>query len=120
MAHFAKLDSDNIVTEVRVVADDAIKTQANVVSEQKGKQFLNSLRGSAKWVRTFKDGSQRGRYAAVGYKYDATLDAFIRPKPFDSWTLNSSTTDWEAPVSYPTDDKPYLWDEDNTQWVEGK
>ena len=61
----------------------------------------------------------RKNYAGIGYTYDASKDAFIPPKPFNSWVLDETTCWWEAPVAYPSDGKEYDWDEDNTQWVEG-
>jgi hypothetical protein len=118
MAYFAKLDSDNIVTEIRVVANGVLIKADGTESELKGKQFLNSLYGSATWKQTSYNGTFRKNYAGIGYKYDSTRDAFIPPKPFDSWTLNETTCQWEAPVSYPTDGKPYEWDEDNQTWNE--
>ncbi|NDF98322.1 MAG: hypothetical protein EB101_05245 [Chitinophagia bacterium] len=60
----------------------------------------------------------RKNYAGIGYKYDAARDAFIPPKPFNSWVLNDDTCLWEAPVAYPTDGKMYTWDEASTSWVE--
>jgi len=60
----------------------------------------------------------RGNYAGIGYKYDSDLDAFIPPKPFESWTLNTTTFLWDAPVAYPNDGKLYRWNEDTTSWDE--
>ena len=86
MAHFAKLDSDNIVTQVVVVDNSVLEKADGTESELKGKQFLNSLLGTATWKQTSYNGNIRKNYAGVGYKYDSTRDAFIPPKPFDSWT----------------------------------
>ena len=116
MAHFAKLDSDNIVTQVVVVNNSVLEKADGTESELKGKQFLNSLFGSATWKQTSYNGTIRKNYAGVGYKYDSTRDAFIPPKPFDSWTLNETTCLWEAPVAYPTDGNIHTWDEANQQW----
>ena len=60
----------------------------------------------------------RKRYAGIGYTYDASLDAFIAPKPFASWTLNNTTADWEAPVAKPDDGKDYAWNESTLSWDE--
>ena len=60
----------------------------------------------------------RVRYAGIGYTYDETLDAFIPPKPYPSWTLDNSTADWAAPVPMPTDGKMYSWNEATQSWVE--
>jgi hypothetical protein len=102
MSHFAKLDN-NVVTEV-------------IVSEQ---DFINSgaVGDSFLWVQTSYNGNFRKNYAAVGYTYDKTKDAFIAPKPYPSWTLVEDTCQWEAPVSYPTDGQAYSWDEDTTAWA---
>lgn len=117
MAHFAKLDSDNIVTQVVVVDNSVLIKADGTESELKGKQFLNSLLGTATWKQTSYNGTIRKNYAGVGYKYDSTRDAFIPPKPFASWTLNETTCQWEAPVAYPTDGNLYNWNETNQQWV---
>lgn len=119
MAHFAKLDSNNIVTDIYVVSNDTLLDQNLNESEDLGKQFLNNLHGSAQWVQTSYNGSFRKNYAGIGYKYDSDRDAFIPPKPFKSWILNESTCVWQAPVSYPTnvqEHEAYEWDEDNQLW----
>lgn len=116
MAHFAKLNSSNIVTQVVVVNNDVL-LENNVEVEQKGIDFLVSLFGQAVWKQTSYSGSIRKNYAGVGYKYDATRDAFIPPRPFNSWALNESTCTWEAPVAHPDGDGIYRWDEDTVQWV---
>ena len=115
MAHFAKLDLNNIVTQVLVVNNDVILNADNTESEYKGKVFLNGLFGNATWVQTSYNGNTRKQFAAVGYKYDSTNDVFILPSPFASWTLNSNF-DWEAPVSFPTDGNPYEWNEETQTW----
>lgn len=116
MAHFAKLNSSNIVTQVVVVNNDVL-LENNVEVEQKGINFLVSLFGQAAWKQTSYNGTIRKNYAGVGYKYDATRDAFIPPRPFNSWLLNESTCRWEAPVAYPDGDGIYQWDEANQQWI---
>ena len=123
MAHFAKLGTGNIVTAVHVVSNDIATT------EQAGVDFLNDLYKTRDvWKKTSyntKGGVHllggtpfRKNYAGVGYTYDQTKDAFIPPKPFDSWTLNETTCIWEAPVAYPSDGKDYEWDESSTSWKE--
>ena len=105
MSHFAKLDN-NVVTEV-------------IVSEQ---DFINSgaVGDSFLWVQTSYNGNFRKNYAAVGYTYDKTKDAFIAPKPYPSWTLVEDTCQWEAPTAMPEDGQAYTWDEDTTSWVAGE
>jgi len=118
MAHFAELDENNVVLRVLVVNDSEILVDG-VESEQKGIEFLSDILGlGGNWVQTSYNGSIRGRYAGVGYKYDTTLNCFIAPKPYPSWTLNEQTTEWEAPVSMPNDGKRYVWREDTLSWVE--
>jgi len=117
MAHFAKLDENNVVLEVHVVHNNEL-FQDGVESEAKGIKFLVDLFGeNANWKQTSYNGSIRKNYAGIGYTYDATRDAFIPPQPFPSWTLNESTCLWDAPTPMPTDDQRYYWDEPTTSWV---
>lgn len=117
MAHFAKLDSNNIVTKVHKVANHVILKADNTESELKGKQYLNSLHGSSTWVQTSYNNNFRKNFARIGYTYDSTRDAFIPPKPYSSWVLNESTCRWEAPVAHPDNNQMCEWDEDNQQWI---
>jgi len=116
MAHFAKLDENNIVTEVLVVNNDVLlKADGDTESEYKGKTFLNSLFGSATWVQTSYNGSMRKQFAGIGYSYDSTNDVFVAPQPYDSWSLDSNH-DWQPPTPMPTDGRTYEWNEDNETW----
>ena len=117
MAHFAKLDSNNIVTQVLVVANEVLLKADGTESELKGKQFLNSLLGTSTWKQTSYNGTIRKNYAGIGYKYDSSRDAFIPPKPYESWVLNETSCIWESPIEHPTDGNLYNWDEDNQEWV---
>ncbi len=117
MAHFAKLDSNNIVIKIHKVDNDVILKADNTESESKGKQFLNSLHGTATWKQTSYNNNFRKNFARVGYTYDSTRDAFISPKPYSSWVLNESTCRWEAPVPHPDNNQMCEWDEDNEQWI---
>ena len=117
MAHFAQLNEENLVTQVIVVANQDTADQDGVENEAIGIEFCTNLLGG-KWVQTSYNGNIRKNYAGIGYKYDATLDAFIPPQPFASWTLNNETAQWEAPTPCPTDDKKYTWNEDTLAWVE--
>jgi hypothetical protein len=114
MAHFAKLEN-NIVTQVIVVANQDILDENGQESEQKGIDFCSNLLGGT-WIQTSYNGRIRKNYAGIGYKYDATLDAFIPPQPFASWTLDETTCQWKAPVDYPTDGGRYTWNEATTSW----
>jgi len=117
MAHFAQLNEENLVTQVIVVANQDTADQDGVENEAIGIEFCTNLLGG-KWVQTSYNGNIRKNYAGIGYKYDATLDAFIPPQPFASWTLNEETAQWEAPIPYPEDGKRYTWDEETISWAE--
>jgi hypothetical protein len=116
MSHFAKLDENSNVIGVHVVNNEVI-TINGVESEQVGIDFLIELHNHLFWKQTSYNGSFRKNYAAVGMKYDETRDAFMYAKPFDSWTLNETTCQWEPPVAYPDDEENYSWDEKTTSWV---
>ena len=117
MAHFAQLNDENLVTQVIVVANQDTADKDGVENEAIGIAFCTNLLGG-RWVQTSYNANIRKNYAGIGYKYDATLDAFIPPQPFESWTLNEETAQWEAPTPYPDDGKHYSWDEATTSWVE--
>ena len=111
MAHFAKLGVGNKILTVEVVSNDI------AINEQAGVDFLNNLHGTNDvWKQTSYNGNIRKNFAGIGYKYDQTRDAFIAPKPFNSWTLNETTCQWEAPVAYPDDGERYTWNETNQTW----
>jgi len=111
MAHFAKLGVGNIIERVEVISNDIATT------EQAGVDFLNNLYNTRDvWKQTSYNGNIRKNFAGVGYKYDQTRDAFIQPKPYNSWVLNEDTCLWEAPVAYPDDDNRYTWNETNQTW----
>ena len=105
MSHWAEIDENNIVLRVLV---------GNNSEPDEGEAFMNSLGGT--WVKTSYNGNIRKNYAGIGMSYDAERDAFIAPKPFDSWILDEETCRWEAPVAYPTDGIMYVWDEETTNW----
>ena len=102
MAHFAKINNTNTVTEVIVAEQDFIN------SGKVGDSFL--------WIQTSYSKSFRKNFAGNGYTYDKTRDAFIPPKPYGSWILIEDTCQWEAPVAYPTDGKIYEWNEVDKRW----
>jgi len=117
MAHFAQLDSNNVVTQVIVVANSDTADVNGVEKEHIGAAFCEKLLGG-NWKQTSYNGSVRKNYAGVGYTYDSGRDAFIPPKPYASWLLNEATAQWEAPSPMPTDGKKYSWNEATTSWVE--
>jgi len=111
MAHFAKLGTGNIVEKVIVVSNDI------AITEQAGSDFINKLYNTRDvWKQTSYNNNIRKNFAGIGYQYDQTRDAFISPKPFNSWILNETTCNWEAPVAYPTDGGKYTWNETNLNW----
>jgi hypothetical protein len=117
MAHFAKLGTGNIVEQV-ISINNAVITDANgIEQEQLGVDFINKLyKTNDVWKQTSYNNNIRKNYAGIGYKYDQTRDAFISPKPFNSWILNEDTCRWEAPVAYPDDGQNYKWNETITNW----
>jgi hypothetical protein len=123
MAHFCKLDENNVVTQVIVVANSDTADASGVEKERIGAAFCEKLLGGT-WKQTSYNGSIRKNYAGLGYTYNADIDAFVPPKPYASWLLNESTAQWEAPVAMPEDagtgepPKRYSWDEATTSWVE--
>ena len=119
MAHFAKLDDQNIVLDVNVVNNETVGNLPFPESEPVGVAFLTEWSGGyTNWKQTSYNASFRKNYAGIGYTYDSVLDVFISPKPYSSWLLNTETCQWQAPIPYPTDGKYYYWNEDTQQWVE--
>jgi hypothetical protein len=117
MAHFAKLDEQNIVIDVNVLSNDVVNNLEFPESETLGVNFLMEWsNGYTNWKQTSYNANFRKNYASVGYVYDENRDAFIPPKPFNSWVLNEDTCKWQAPINYPEDEKYYIWDELTTSW----
>jgi hypothetical protein len=118
MAHFAQLDGNSVVLEVIVVNNDVIDNLPFPESEPVGIAFCQSLFGADTiWKQTSYNATFRKNFAGIGFTYDPILDAFIAPKPYPSWLLNTSTCQWQAPVPRPTDGKLYVWDETTLSWV---
>jgi hypothetical protein len=116
MAHFAKLDGNNIVQEVLVVNNDVITVDGNE-SEQAGINFLSELTGHQNWKQTSYSGSFRKRFAAEGMVYDPTVNAFYDIKSFPSWVWDETELKYTPPVPHPQDGFVYDWVEALTQWV---
>jgi hypothetical protein len=120
MAHFAKLDENNNVIAVHVVNNDVITIDGNE-SEQLGIDFLTQLHNYPLWKQTSYNAAINGfrkKYAAIGMTYSLIYDAFILPKPFNSWIFDKEKCDWIAPKEYPVDGKNYIWDEMSLSWFE--
>jgi hypothetical protein len=110
MAHYAFLDDNNIVTEVITGIDET-----ELIEGLDTETWYGNFRGQV-CKRTSYNSNIRYNYAAIGYTYDPTDDAFIAPKPFASWILDSNKQ-WQAPVKYPANGF-YLWNEEIGAWVE--
>jgi hypothetical protein len=108
MAHWAEINDNNIV--IRVTVGDN-----NDPNGDEGYQWLVENLGGT-WIKTSYNGNTRKNYAGIGFTYDSERDAFISPKPFDSWILDESTCRWEAPIPYPTDGFTYSWNEAELAW----
>jgi hypothetical protein len=117
MAHFAKLDANNIVTFVTVGRQEDDGREADLCART-GDVYKQTSYNTHGGVHALGGTPLRKNYAGIGYTYDADRDAFIPPKPYASWVLNETTCLWDAPVAYPDDGKRYSWDEATTSWVE--
>lgn len=128
MSSFAKLNNNNIVEKVESIVNGVIKDSNGIEQESIGIEFLKKLYNepNAVWKQTsyntyggiHKLGGVplRKNHAGIGYTYDENKDAFIPPKPFNSWILNEQTCLWEAPVAKPQDSKEYIWNEGIQSW----
>jgi len=133
MANFAKIGLNGKVIEVQSVVNEVLHDANGVEQEVNGIDFLTKLTGWAVWKQTsyntrggvhLTDGTPlRKNYAGIGYTYDEDKDAFIPPKPFNSWTLNETTCLWESPIPEPTltqeqidNNNYYEWNEQNRTW----
>jgi len=107
MSHFAEVDENNIV--LRVIVGD------NNMPNEGYDWIVENLGGN--WLKTSYNGNIRKNFAGIGSTYDESRDAFIPPKPYESWVLNEETCKWKAPVEKPTENGFYMWDEDSLSWV---
>ena len=127
MAHFALIKKESdvyIVFQVIKVSDDELIVDT-VEDEHNGINYLlneigiKDIYSEIEIIKqTYKDGSFRHRYAGEGYEWKDDCDAFVRPKPFPSWTFDIATKEYKAPVEYPDDGNLYNWDEENGQWIQ--
>ena len=125
MAHFAELNSSSVVLQVVVISNDDVDAHGGDESTE-AEDFVKSLvpysTGGTSWKQTSYNNNFRKQYAGIGFTYDASKDMFIVPKPYASWSLDSSG-DWVAPVAYPNEGEEggkqvfISWDEDNLRWV---
>ena len=112
MSHFARVNAQGIVEQVIVAEQDFIDTLPDKTS------WVQTSYNTHGGVHTLGGTPLRKNYAGIGYTYDADRDAFIPPKPYASWLLDDFTCQWQAPTPMPTDDKKYLWNEDQQNWIE--
>ena len=127
MAHFAELDSSNVVTRVVVVGND-VTTAAGPLGDNDmhvdGETWCVNFFKGGTWKQTSYNHNFRKQYCGKGYTFDATKDKFLSPQPYASWALDGND-DWQAPVTYPTDtgteeDPKFIsWDEEGQKWVAG-
>jgi len=116
MASFAKIGLNNKVIEVLSVNNEVLKDANGIEQESIGVDFLTKLTGYPVWKQTSYNGNFRKNHAGIGYTYNEDRDAFIPPKPFNSWILNETTCQWEAPVAKPNDGQKYNWNETIKNW----
>jgi len=108
MAHYALINSGNVVVQVITGVDETDVSHDWEI-------FYGELRNQV-CKRTSYNGNIRGTYAGIGYSYNAEEDIFVAPQPYPSWVLDSNY-DWQAPVPYPNDGQKYVWDEATLSWV---
>jgi hypothetical protein len=124
MAHYAFIDENNIVVEVIPgrdeweVVDGITDWEAYYTTKRDGLRAVRTSYNTVGGNHATGGVPFRGNYAGIGYTYDETLDAFIPPRPYPSWTLNEETFSWVSPVPYPEDGNEYIWDEEAGAWVE--
>ena len=124
MAHFAKLDSNNIVVTVLRGRDedneDELTSRTGDVYKQTSYNTRGNVHYNAETGLPSDDQTKafRKNYAGKGYVYDSVRDAFYAPKPYESWILNEDTCIWNAPTPYPDDGNVYTWSEETTSWIE--
>jgi hypothetical protein len=117
MAYFAKLGTGNIIETVISINNSVITDSNGIEQENLGVDFINKLYNTRDvWKQTSYNKTFRKNYAGIGFQYDQQRDAFIPPKPFNSWVLNETTCLWEAPVAKPQDNNRYIWNESTLTW----
>ena len=116
MAHFAKIGINGKVIDVIKVSNEVILDSNGNESEINGIDFLTKLTGWSIWKQTSYNRNFRKNFAGIGYTYDEDKDAFIPKKTFNSWVLNETTCQWEAPIVKPDDGQKYIWNETIQNW----
>lgn len=118
MAHYALINEDNIVVQVIVGHDEYYENidWESFYSDETGYNCLRTSYNTFAGIHNLGKQQFRKNYAGIGYSYDSQLDAFIPPKPYDSWVLNQESCIWESPISKPEDENDYLWNEEKISW----
>ena len=118
MAHYAWINSDNIVINVTTGVDETVTQQGVGGSTEAWEQFYTqAINQEGVYVkRTSYNNNIRKRYAGIGYTYDDDADVFVAPQPYPSWTLDSNH-DWQPPTQMPLTGGPYEWSEEDLEWV---
>jgi hypothetical protein len=118
MAHYAFLDSNNVVTEVipgNNEGEGGIDNWEQQYSDLRNQVCKRTSYNTAGNVHSLGGTPFRGNYAGIGYTYREDIDAFVPPQPYPSWLLDANVT-WQPPVAIPTDGQRYSWNEDNQAW----
>ena len=115
MAHFAKIDENNIVRRVVVINNSVLLDSDGNEQESLGANFCSETFGGT-WKQTSYNSNIRKNFASPGYSYNSSIDAFVPPKPFDSWVLDTEIAEYVAPVDRPNDGNQYTWNEETTSW----
>ena len=121
MAHYALLNEENIVEMVITGIDenelvDGVDSWEEFYGEFHGMRCLRTSYNTYGNQHLLGGEPFRGNYAGPGFQYIEDLDAFVEPKPFNSWALNEETFLWEPPIPYPEDGKPHKWNEESQTW----
>lgn len=115
MAHFAEIDENNIVQRVVVINNNILLDSNSNEQESLGVEFCTQTFGGT-WKQTSYNSNIRKNFASLGYSYNSSIDAFVPPKPFDSWVLDTEIAEYVAPVDRPNDGNQYTWNEETTSW----
>lgn len=128
MAHYAQLNEHNIVTEIITGKDEPTVDEGilivgaelyweNYYTQETGIVHKKTSYNTKGGVHLNGKTPFRKNFAGIGYYYDEIRDAFIPPKPFNSWILNEDTCLWEPPFNPPEDNNIYKWNESMQQWI---
>ena len=115
MAHFAEIDENNIVLRVIVINNNILLDSDGNEQETLGAEFCTQTFGGT-WKQTSYNNNIRKNFASLGYSYNSSIDAFVPPKQFNSWVLDTEIAEYIPPVDMPNDENEYIWNEETTSW----